>query len=81
MTNVGICRTLRRVLEMKRDGFDLRRARRALNELVRRSMSADVKSSAEGVFGMITRKKEYIRTQLGYLRRKKGKITPFSEQI
>ena len=54
MTNVGICRTLRRVLEMKRDGFDLRRARRALNELVRRSISADVKSSDEGVLGMMT---------------------------
>ena len=39
---------------MNKDGFDLRRARRALNELVRRSTSADVKSSAEGVLGMIT---------------------------
>ena len=56
MTNIGICRTLRRVLEMNSDGFDLRRARRALNELVRRSTSADVKSSAEGVLGMMTRK-------------------------
>ena len=39
---------------MNRDGFDLRRARRALNELVRRSTSADVKSSDEGVLGMMT---------------------------
>ena len=54
MTNVGICRTLRRVLEMNRDGFDFRRARRALNELVRRSISADVNSSDEGVLGMMT---------------------------
>ena len=54
MTNVGICRTLSRVLEMNRDGFDLRRARRALNELVRRSISVDVKSSDEGVLGMMT---------------------------
>jgi hypothetical protein len=54
VTNIGICRTLRRVLEMNRDGFDLRRARRALNKLVRRSTSADVKSSAEGVLGMMT---------------------------
>ena len=56
MTNLGTCRTLRRVLEMNRDGFDFRRARRALNELVRRSTSADVKSSAEGVLGMMTGK-------------------------
>ena len=56
MTNLGTCRTLRRVLEMNRDGFDFRRARRALNELVRRSTSADVKSSAEGVLGMMTEK-------------------------
>jgi hypothetical protein len=41
---------------MNRDGFDLRRARRALNELVRRSTSADVKSSDEGVLGMMTGK-------------------------
>lgn len=54
MTNNGICRTLRRVLEMNKDGFDLRRARRALNELVRRSMSPDVNSSAEGILGMMT---------------------------
>jgi hypothetical protein len=41
---------------MNRDGFDFRRARRALNELVRRPTSADVKSSAEIVLGMITGK-------------------------
>jgi hypothetical protein len=41
---------------MNSDGFDLRRARRALNELVRRSTSADVKSSAEGALGMMTGK-------------------------
>ena len=85
MTNVGICRTLRRVLEMNREGFDFRRARRALNELVRRSISADVKSSDEGVLGMMTTKKKYnnIRNIIFETKKTKGFIllTSFSKQI
>ena len=41
---------------MNSDGLDLRRARRALNELVRRSTSVGVRREAEGVFGRITRR-------------------------
>lgn len=55
---MGICQTLRQVLETNKDGFDLR-AQRVLDGLARRSMSADIKSSAEGVLGlgMMTEKK------------------------
>jgi hypothetical protein len=54
VTKVSICRTLRRVLEMNKDGFDFKSVRRALNDLVRRSASAGVTTSTEGVLGMIT---------------------------
>src|SRR5277367_30012 len=47
LTEVSICRTLRRVLEMNKDGFDFKSVRRALDELVRRSASAGVTTSAE----------------------------------
>ena len=39
---------------MYKEGLDLRRARRALNELVRRSTSAGVSVSADGELGRMT---------------------------
>jgi hypothetical protein len=46
---------LRRDFEIKSEGFDFSSARRALNEAVRRSISAGVSLSASGEFGKITR--------------------------
>jgi hypothetical protein len=45
---------LRRVFEMNSDGFDRNKVRRALNELVRLSISAGVSDSAAGVLGKMT---------------------------
>lgn len=45
---------LRRVFDMKSDGFDFNSARRALKEAVRFSTSVGVSVSAAGVLGRIT---------------------------
>lgn len=54
MTEVGICRTLRRVFDMYNEGLDLSSARRALKEVVRFSTSAGVKVSAPDELGKMT---------------------------
>jgi hypothetical protein len=51
---MGICRMLRRVLEMNSAGLDLSSVRRALYDAVRRSISVAVRVSAAGVLGRIT---------------------------
>lgn len=55
VTNIGICLTLRRVLEIYSDGFDRRSVRRALNELVRFSISVGVRASEAEVLGRMTK--------------------------
>jgi len=61
VTKMGICRTLKRVFEMNRDGLVRNNARRALYDAVRFSISGGVRVSAAGVFGKITVREESVR--------------------
>lgn len=54
---MGICLILRRVFEMKREGFVRSKDLRALYEFVRRSTSVALSESAAGVLGKITARK------------------------
>ena len=64
--------------ETKRDGFERRSARRALNDAVRFSTSAGGRDSAAGVFGRMTSAVRSVQEDDG---RGKERRTAFAEEV